>query len=227
MSKINTITYRPVNKNDKHKLKELYIEEFGFHRFTNSKLVLNSISNYYLSSVIHQSTYSLVAIKEHEVVGVIYGRNDTQPHLKHSLKYKLSSFYHFIIIIVFSLFNLKPIKQALKFDRAYKILSSECNKAFSGEVTTLIVSKSHQGFGIGKSLFHSFYDYLLKTNAKSFFLYTDSGLSYGFYEKQGMIREGSKNITLNIKPRPQNLEIYLYSKDVIPYSDIKIWMFDE
>jgi predicted N-acetyltransferase YhbS len=221
MSKINMITYRPVNKHDKHKLKELIIEEFGFRRFTNNKLVLNSLSNYYLSGVIYKSTYSLVAIKDHEPVGVIYGRNDTQPFLKHSMKDKLVSLYYFIKIILFSLFNLKSIIQGLKFDRAYKKLSSECNKAFSGEVTCLIVSKSHQGFGIGKSLFRSFYDYLLKTNARSFFLYTDSWLSYGFYEKQGMIREKSTNINLNIKPRPQNLEIYLYSKDVIPHSDIK------
>ena len=215
MSNIHTITYRPVNKHDLTKIKELYIEEFGFRRFTTNKHVLKSISSLYLSSVIQQSTYSLVAIRNHEPVGLIYGRNDTQPFLKHSLKDKLVSIYHFININIFSLFHLKATKQALKFDHAYKKLSFECNKKFSGEVTTLIVSKSHQGFGIGKSLFHSFYDYLLKTKATSFFLYTDSWLSYGFYEKQGMIREGETPITLKVKPKKEKIDVYLYSLNVI------------
>ena len=215
MSNIHTITYRPVNKHDLHKIKELYIEEFGFRRFTTNKHVLKSISSLYLSSVIQQSTYSLVAIRNHEPVGLIYGRNDTQPFLKHSLKDKLVSIYHFINIIIFSLFHLKATKQALKFDHAYKKLSFECNKKFSGEVTTLLVSKSHQGFGIGKSLFHSFYDYLLKTKATSFFLYTDSRLSYGFYEKQGMIREGETPITLKVKTKKEIIDVYLYSLNVI------------
>ena len=95
MSNIHTITYRPVNKYDLHKIKELYIEEFGFRRFTTNKHVLKSMSSFYLSSVIQQSTYSLVAIRNHEPVGVIYGRNDTQPFLKHSIKDKLVSLYHF------------------------------------------------------------------------------------------------------------------------------------
>jgi GNAT superfamily N-acetyltransferase len=215
MSNIHTITYRPVNKHDLTKIKELYIEEFGFRRFTTNKHVLKSISSLYLSSVIQQSTYSLVAIRNHEPVGLIYGRNDTQPFLKHSLKDKLVSLYHFVKIILLSLFHLKAIKQALKFDHAYKKLSFECNKKFSGEVTTLLVSKSHQGFGIGKSLFHSFYDYLLKTKATSFFLYTDSWLSYGFYEKQGMIREGETPITLKVKTKKEIIDVYLYSLNVI------------
>ena len=37
MSNIHTITYRPVNKHDLTKIKELYIEEFGFRRFTTNK----------------------------------------------------------------------------------------------------------------------------------------------------------------------------------------------
>lgn len=214
MSNIHTITYRAVNKNDLHKIKELYIEEFGFRRFTKNKHVLKSISSFYLSSVIQQSTYSLVAIRNHELVGVIFGRHDTQPFLKHSIKDKLVSYFDFVKIILLSLFHLKAVKQALKFDHAYKKLYLECNKKFSGEITTLIVSKSHQGFGIGKSLFHSFYDYLLKTKATSFFLYTDSGLSYGFYEKQGMIREGETPITLKIKPKKEKISVYLYSLSV-------------
>jgi hypothetical protein len=57
---------------------------------------------------------------------------------------------------------------------------------------------------------------MLKTNAKSFFLYTDDSLSYGFYDKQGMQRIGTTKITLNLKPIPQKLDVYLYSKEVVP-----------
>jgi ribosomal protein S18 acetylase RimI-like enzyme len=85
-----------------------------------------------------------------------------------------------------------------------------------GEITTLIVSKQFQGFGIGKKLYLEFYNYMINTGARSFFLYTDDSLSYGFYDKQDMQRIGTTKITLDIKPMPQNLEVYLYSKDVIP-----------
>jgi ribosomal protein S18 acetylase RimI-like enzyme len=216
MNKVELILYKSVSKNEIEGIKKMIIEDFNFKRFSNKDRLLNCIADYYLRIVLLQSTYSLVAVKNNLPIGIIFGRSDKEIFLPDRLINKFILVIDFLKILILSIFNLKPILEALKIDKAYKKLTYECNKTFMGEITTLIVSKQFQGFGIGKKLYLEFYNYMINTGVRSFFLYTDDSLSYGFYDKQDMQRIGTTKITLDIKPMPQNLEVYLYSKDVIP-----------
>lgn len=216
MDKDELILYKTVSKNEVEGIKKLINDHFNYNRFSNNNRISNYIADFYLRGVLLISTYSLVAVKNNEAVGIIFGRSDKETLFPGRLVNIIILAFDFLRIFVLSIFNLKPVLQALKFDKAYKKLTSDCNQKFEGEITTLIVSKKFQGFGIGKKLYSEFYNYLIKTGSRSFFLYTDDSLSYGFYDKQGMRRIGTTKITLDIKPVPQKLEIYLYSKDVVP-----------
>jgi GNAT superfamily N-acetyltransferase len=216
MSKNELIQYKPVSKSEIEGIKKMIIQDFKFRRFSFNNFLLNILADYYLRGVLLISTYSLVAVKDSEPIGVIFGRSNKENFLPKRILNRLILLFDALKIFILSIFNLRPIFESFKFDKAYKKLSKECNRTFSGEITTLIVSSSFQGLGVGKKLYTEYYNYMLKTNAASFFLYTDDSLSYGFYDKQGMQRIGTTKITLNLKPIPQKLDVYLYSKEVVP-----------
>ena len=55
-----------------------------------------------------------------------------------------------------------------------------------------VVSPEFRGYGIGSKLYRQFEIYLKKQHLKSFFLHTDTGCAYKFYEHKGLKRKAMK-----------------------------------
>lgn len=208
------LSYRQIEKKDYSKIKQLISSAFQVHRFAEKKHIVNSVLEVYMRHCLIESSFSQVAILDGEVVGVILGRAEHQPKLSQRFLHQTVAFYHQVKIALTALGDLTKVLEYFKISRAYAELKSRCSKTFSGEVTLLIVSKKCRGLGVGKKLFSDFKSYLQEHKVFSFYLYTDSSLSFGFYERQGMLREGVEKITLNKQPTAYNLDIYLYSGEV-------------
>jgi ribosomal protein S18 acetylase RimI-like enzyme len=211
MSQNVSITYRPYLKKDALQVRSLYIDAFDFRRFSKNNQVLSSLADIYLRFVMSQSTYGQVAVFDGKIIGVLFGRADEEPYISHHWLQKLVLGWLFIKVGFLTFFKLNNIFEALKIDQSYKALKAMVPKSFEGEITTLLVSNQYRGYGVGKRLYYDVVDYFKTHHVKRFFLFTDSALSYGFYDKQGLKREATKLITLNTKPKPQNLEVYFYS----------------
>jgi len=215
------VLYREVEKNDYPKIKQLISSAFQVHRFAEKKQIVNSVLETYIRHCLIESSYSQVSILDGEVVGVILGRAEHQPKLSQRWLHQTVALFHQVKIALTALGDLSKVLEYFKISRAYAKLKARCSKTFFGEVTLLIVSNNCRGLGVGKKLFSDFKSYLQKHKVFSFYLYTDSSLSFGFYESQGMLREGVEKITLNKQPSAQNLDIYLYSGEVPTDSETK------
>ena len=53
-----------------------------------------------------------------------------------------------------------------------------------------------------------------REKGKQFFLFTDEGCSYQFYEHRGFERVGEKDILLDLNDRKVNFKCFLYSKNI-------------
>jgi ribosomal protein S18 acetylase RimI-like enzyme len=213
--------YRELEKKYYSKIKQLISSAFQVHRFAEKKHIVNSALEIYIRHCLIESSYSKVAILNGELVGVILGRAEHQPKLSQRWLHQVVGIFHQAKIALTALGDLKKILEYYQLSRAYAKLKARCPKTFSGEVTLLIVSDQCRGHGVGKKLFTDFKHYLQKHNASSFYLYTDSSLSFGFYDRQGMVRECTENITLNIEATPYKLAVYLYSGEVSTESETK------
>ena len=79
------------------------------------------------------------------------------------------------------------------------------------EVTVFVVDPSTRGGGVGKHLFSGFVEHLRRAGRPSLYLWTDSLCSFGFYERQGMRRTGSRDVDLDLAGMPSRVGVYLYT----------------
>ncbi len=78
-----------------------------------------------------------------------------------------------------------------------------------GEITFLAVDPALEGNGIGTLLLN---ELARREPGRCFYLYTDSGCAYQFYEHRGFERAGEKDIVLELGKKRVPLRCFLYSK---------------
>lgn len=77
-----------------------------------------------------------------------------------------------------------------------------------------MVDSSCRGKGIGKQLFQLALDYMKEQKLDTFYLFTDTSCNYRFYELQGMIRKGEKNLTFNMKGQSAKMNFFIYDYNI-------------
>ena len=97
------------------------------------------------------------------------------------------------------------------YARANREMFAQYEKAHApeGEITFLAVHPALAGQGVGTLLL----DELARREAgKEFFLYTDDGCTYAFYEHRGFARAGERDIILSLNGRRVPLRCFLYRR---------------
>jgi len=94
-------------------------------------------------------------------------------------------FYSFIKRQLYKSKEIKDLNALKKYEENYDYLPNEMNNYFDGEVSMLILDKSHRGKGIGKKLLLQVFELAKKDNMKNLQILTDESCSYQFYEKLG------------------------------------------
>lgn len=206
---IEKVIYRELSINDYDSIKHLICEAFGFNDFIENKELLDYILTIYLHGCIIDSSFSKVAVKNNNVIGIILGSAKNDKNNLRRFYSILSYMYAYVKLIFTNKKGTKLIKELNLIRNVYKKLISGKENNFQGCIQLFIVSSESRGFGIGKTLVSNLFDYMKSMNVNSLYLYTDSNCNYGFYDKFNFKRINEKQIYFN--SLNTNLDVYLYS----------------
>lgn len=209
---MQTVLYRELEKCDYNHVKELICEAFDFDEFISDKKVLDSVLEVYLQECLLDSTFSKVAIKNNNIIGIILGKakNDKQNISK--FHNKINFLCNMIKLAFCSKENKKLIKEFSKVTDAYKNIMDGKEDSFQGCIQLFIVSKESRGLGIGKKLISDLFQYMSIANVKSLYLYTDTRCNYGFYDSQNFKRINEKEVRFDSVDI--NLNVFLYGYEL-------------
>lgn len=208
MIKMANIIYRELRPTDYERIKSLINEAFGFDDFIKDKKFLNEVLNIYLQDCIMASTFSKVAVKDHQVIGLILGqakREKKRLIKSHNIFSLLSSMGKLLLT---NKTNRQALKQFAHIQTVYKELIKGKEDTFGGCIQLFIVAKESRGLGIGKTLIAYLLGYMKQKQVSSLYLYTDTRCNYGFYDSHKFVRLAQKNITF--KGFKDILGVYLY-----------------
>lgn len=208
---MSEITYRPITPADHQDVKALIDQAFDVARFARNPQVLDSVLEVFLRDCLAVSTFSRVAVREGHVVGLILARAAGQPRLPGSLRHRATSWAHVARIAVTGLSDLPSIAQYRTILRSYRELRAEVGTGLDNEIILFAVAEETRGCGVGGRLFEDAMGYLRSHGQRTFFLYTDSDCSYGFYDRRGLIRAATRDISMTLGGRPHDLRVFLYS----------------
>lgn len=211
---MTTITYRPYQPRDVDDVKAIIDEAFFIHRYVSSSRLLASALEVYLRECLLGSTYAQVAVQDGRVAGILMGRVSGRPRLDGAPTNRLRYWAHLLKLAMFGFPERRSLRQYFAFDGVYRSLRRTCAAPLSDELTLFAVSESARGLGAGKNLYRGYLDHLRLHGRTDFYLYTDSLCSYGFYEKQGMARAASQDMTVYLDRQPERLGVYLYAGTV-------------
>lgn len=211
---MNDITYRPYRDGDAAHVKAIIDEAFFIHRYVPHARLLDSALEVYLRERLLASTYTQVAEQNGHVIGVLMGRVHGQPRLPRAVSNRLLTAVHMLKIAALGLSDLRSLGQYFGFSGVYRTLRERTSAPLTDELTLFAVSSAARGLGVGKRLYQNYLSHLRHHGRRSFYLYTDSLCSFGFYEKRGMTRTAEQDMTVYLDRTPEILGVYLYAGDV-------------
>ncbi len=166
-----------------------------------------SDASYYLSV----SQYLCVAEKNHKIVGLIFaGNGENNPTTKPWRLIKVSA-QHLAEALEGSRYyelNYQYIKTESKLIKAFRC-SNDPRAAW--EITLFCIDPQEQGHGIGGLLFSKVIDFFISQNARGFFLATDDGCDFSFYDYKGLERVSSAEV---FPAEDYSETAYLYALDL-------------
>lgn len=204
-------TYRPYRSQDAADVKALIDEAFTIHQYVAAPHLVPSALETYLRECLAASTVARVAVRDGRVVGILMGRVAGREKLPGVIGNRLRAWGHMVALGVLGIREHRSLRQYLAFSGVYRSLRRRVPGPLEDELTLFAVGASTRGLGIGKALYGEFLDHLRQHGRTDFHLYTDSRCTYGFYEKQGMVRAASQDLTVYLDRRPTQLGVYLYT----------------
>ncbi|MEG0597758.1 MAG: GNAT family N-acetyltransferase [Oscillospiraceae bacterium] len=175
--------YRTVRPEDYRALEEIICKTWNYERFCAPKTAAR-LAKLFLASCLANQTYTCVAVKGEEPVGVIMGKNE-KTHRKSPAKIlrQLGA----LLGMAIRKEGRKVLRQFGGYSEINRSLAAENTHVFGGEVAFFAVRGDQRGNGVGKELFARLRGYMQSQNIADFYLYTDSSCNYGFYNHQGMV----------------------------------------
>lgn len=207
---IKIITYREIKKSDYEEIKAIINESFGLHKYIENPRVLKTALEIYLQSCLAEATFSCVAERDKQVIGIILGNAKNDYSLLKHLKPILLTGWYSLVIAVQTIGAKESISDYQNMQKIYHELLVSSGKKFDGVLTLFAVTESSRGLGVGKKLVANLREYLKSTNTNEIYLYTDSSCNVGFYDNQGFKRIGTQNMQITKEHEQVNMDVYLY-----------------
>lgn len=166
----------------------------------------------FLNEVLHNSSYSQVAEMNGEVVGVIFGRVDSEkPNLRMLETYMGE--------------QIRDVLTASKEDQeayinyyeltkhAHERLIGNKAKEYDSSIELFLVEEKARGHRIGSTLLEGMENYFIQHKAKKVYLYTDTECNYRFYDYKKFTQIEEWNPQTSNKGFPEGFTYYLYEKE--------------
>lgn len=201
-----TIHLREYQGEDFTVLTEIVRKTWHYDDFSSPEIA-KKLAQVFLTSCLTNYTFSRVAVKNNQPVGIILA-NNKKTH-KTSWRLKLQQ-YKSIASLLLSKEGRRVSNIFKDVSQIDKKLLSEVNQDYPAELALFAVDSTAQGKGVGKKLFQEALNYLNEEQLPSFYLFTDTSCNYGFYEHSGMIRRNEKKHTFHMNDRKINMTFFIY-----------------
>ena len=144
---MNDIIYRKVKKEDYNQLEDIINQVFGLYHYVEHPKVLKAFLKYYLKSCMSEQTFSCVAERDGEVIGVIFGKAKSDYRIITHLPYIMSTIYYSILMQIYCIIFSERNKEYRKLHRIYSEFMKNRKNKFDGVLTLFAVKKSCRGLG--------------------------------------------------------------------------------
>lgn len=205
--------FRKIKKSDYDEIKRLILDTWKIEDdFTNEKAV-DLYMDAFLYDYLAWSNYKIVVMDGNKIAGFLLGRSDKKSYYGKILKYKPVAMF-----AKFRLFVQPSGRDGLRIlritDRVNRKLMKHHTKDYEGELCLFSVSKEYKGKGYGTQMLERFHEFLKKTGATNYFLYTDTDCNVGFYERFGYELISLDTVEF-FSDNEETAKYYMYSKKLI------------
>lgn len=208
---MTNVTIRQVKEKD-FKFMHDTLYETWFKEENESKKLAYALAEMDLNHILNRSTFGLIAEVDEQPVGFILSKvNKDAP----ALRQFQSDPSHALIAIL----NASSKQQAENGDylkREQEVnteMVREAETSFDAEICLFIVNPSTRGMGIGKQLFSKVKKHFEAHDVKDYYLFTDDGCNYQFYEKQQMYRSQTRPYQKTDSIEESSFNFYLYENE--------------
>lgn len=203
--------FRNVKSEDFKKIKLMMEEAWKYQEMFEENFMGEIVVDAFLNEVLHNSSYSQVAELEGEVVGVIFGKVDSEASKLRMLESHMGK-------------QIRDVLTASKEDQetyinyyettslAHETLMGNKNKRYDSSIELFLVEEKARGHRIGSTLLKGIENYFHQHHAKRVYLYTDTECNYRFYDYKGFIQVEEWKPLIPSKGFPGGFTYYLYEK---------------
>ncbi|MFW0785194.1 GNAT family N-acetyltransferase [Gordonia sp. CPCC 206044] len=208
------VVYRPYAATDTEDIKRIINESFYIHRYVKGDRLLDSVLEIYLRERLLASTWARVAVRDGHVVGIIMGQVDGEHKLSGGPRNRIQMWAHMARAGLLGLRQWRSMRQFFAISDVYRELRARTSAPLTDELTLFAVAASTRGLGVGKRLYGDYLDHVRTRGRSDYFLYTDSLCTFEFYERQGMVRAASGDMTVYLDGQAETLDVYLYTGSI-------------
>lgn len=175
------VNYRKMERSDRKALERMISDTWRYERLCSNRMA-KRMARTYLMGCLSDQTFTCVAEKDGEPVGVIMGKREEG--FRTPLHNVLQS-YASLIPVVASGEGRRIIRLFGGFDDLNEEMLAESGCRFGGELSFFAVRPDQCGTGIGKELFIRLIEYMRSQGISDFYIHTDTACNVGFYDHQG------------------------------------------
>lgn len=203
---INDFVFRPYKPSDRTALTQLIRKVWYFDRFASAK-ISERMAELFLNSFLANQTYTCVAKRDGQPLGVIMAKNANLFHrtLKPYLRFLRS-----LIAVVCNSEGRKVLRFFRNLSLIDKALRADGNNIYDSEITFFAINENARGQGLGRHLFTYTADALHVEGVHNCVLVTDTSRNYGFYEHLGLRCRSAHTHTMTIGDERITTTFFLY-----------------
>lgn len=172
-----------------------------------------------LAHYLAQTTWSLVAEREGEILGVVLlaerGREATGGDTWSELEARLTRAAEKDEALAEAVrVEMDGVREEAELEREY---AADGPVGADAAVKLLIVSPDAKGMGLGGRLFSAALEHLRETGARGYHLLTDDSCDVGFYEHKGLTqakRRRSRSYWPGVDPETDEFYVYVYEQEL-------------
>lgn len=204
-----------LRKEDHRKAVQFAIKGMHFSWYLGSKILLDIYGTYFWWEELNKATQIFSAYDDDgNFAGILLAE------VKGEQK-KFRSFWKNLFVKFITAVEHLFVKDVDSYYLANRKMFSNFSekKTPDGEIIFFAANPESKGKGIGSALLSEFEK---QNPGKLFYLYTDSGCTYQFYEKRGFKRECEENVKIETGKNIVPLRCFLYSKRFPDFQDKKV-----
>lgn len=205
------VTIRPVEERDFTFMHDTLYKTWFEDEHDNEELAY-ALAEIDLNQFLNRGTFGLVAEAAGEAVGFILAKVNKEEPVFRQLQ---SDPYKPLITILNAPAELqKENGEYLKREKEVNSgMVEESETSFDAEICLFIVNPSTRGMGIGQRLFGKVKEHFESQDVEDYYLFTDDGCDYKFYEKQQMHRSQSRPLDKLDRLEESSFNFYFYENN--------------